>query len=140
VSILPTNSIREGIVHKKMTLVPSDCCPWQTHNAWNVKILKTFELPAINAHLFLCSSCWRWGGDGDWLVGWWVERGDGNPAACVTLSHFCASLTNAAVHMLLTHTHAVSYTEESPIQLLLEPPTPDSPTPTLLWQSTHIGS
>lgn len=34
----------------------------------------------------------------------WRGERDGYLAACVTLSHFCASLTNAAVHMLrLTH-------------------------------------
>lgn len=122
----------------------SVACVWgRRHNAWNVEILKTFELLAINAHLFLCSSCcgsltkganagageqgglhrrdqcWTAAPVGSWqlksAVGLLWQGGRGGASSCVcgsrsgsclclclcvTLSHFCASLTNAAVHML----------------------------------------
>lgn len=58
--------------------------------------------------------------------GWSGQERDGKAAACVTLSHFCASLTNAAVHMLpLTHTtrrHTTPHHTHTCSELYAPPP------------------
>lgn len=82
----------------------------------------------------------RWAGLGwEWRL---VCGGVARAAAClcVTLSHFCASLTNAAVHMLRTPHPPLDMHPHICIELylLLVAVVPSLPLSPL--QSTHIGS